>query len=67
MLELGMIRRQLHLGPPVFEGVETIPVAQIIGTEKLTWSIVRDERFVRCSCSTASSRPAATTTVGVIS
>ena len=27
-----MIRRQLHLGPPVFEGVETISVAQIVGT-----------------------------------
>jgi hypothetical protein len=32
MLELGLVRRQLHLGPPVFEGVETIRVAQIIGT-----------------------------------
>ena len=32
MLELGLIQRQLRLGPPVFEGVETIPVAQIIGT-----------------------------------
>ena len=32
MLELGTIRRQLHLGPPVFEGVETIAVAQIVGT-----------------------------------
>ena len=27
-----MIRGQLHLGQPVFEGVETIPVAQIVGT-----------------------------------
>ena len=32
MLELGLIQRQLRLGPPVFEGVETIPVAQIVGT-----------------------------------
>jgi hypothetical protein len=32
MLELGLIQRQLHLGPPVFEGVETISVAQIVGT-----------------------------------
>ena len=32
MLELGTIQRQLHLGPPVFEGVETIRVAQIVGT-----------------------------------
>lgn len=32
MLELGLIQRRLRLGAPVFEGVETIPVAQIIGT-----------------------------------
>ena len=32
MLELGIIQRQLRLGPPVFDGVETIRVAQIIGT-----------------------------------
>ena len=32
LLELGHIRRQLHLGPPTFEGVDTITVAQIIGT-----------------------------------
>lgn len=32
MLELGLIQRQLRLGPPVFDGVETIRVAQIIGT-----------------------------------
>ena len=32
MLELGLIQRQLRLGPPVFGGVETIPVAQIVGT-----------------------------------
>ena len=30
MLELGLIQRQLHLGLPVFEGTETIPVAQIV-------------------------------------
>ena len=32
LLELGLIQRQLHLGAPVFEGTETISVAQIIGT-----------------------------------
>lgn len=32
MLELGLIQRRLRLGAPVFEGIETIPVAQIIGT-----------------------------------
>lgn len=32
MLELGLIQRQLRLGPPVFEGGQTIRVAQIIGT-----------------------------------
>jgi hypothetical protein len=32
LLELGHIQRQLRLGPPVFEGVATIEVAQIIGT-----------------------------------
>jgi hypothetical protein len=32
LLELDLIRRQLRLGSPVIEGVETIAVAQIIGT-----------------------------------
>lgn len=31
-MELGWITRQLHLGAPVPEGTDTIPVAQIIGT-----------------------------------
>lgn len=32
MLELGWLSRQLHLGTPVLEGVDTIPVKQVIGT-----------------------------------
>ncbi len=32
MLELTWLSRQLHLGTPVFEGMETIPVTQVIGT-----------------------------------
>ena len=32
LLELGQIQRQLRLSPPVFEGIATIPVAQVIGT-----------------------------------
>lgn len=31
-MELGHIQRQLRLGPPTFEGVDTLAVAQIIGT-----------------------------------
>jgi len=32
LLELGQIQRQLRLAPPTYEGVDTIVVAQIIGT-----------------------------------
>jgi hypothetical protein len=32
LLELGHIQRQLRLSPPTFEGVDTIAVAQVIGT-----------------------------------
>ena len=32
MLELGWLSRQLHLGSPVFEGTDTIPVKHVIGT-----------------------------------
>lgn len=32
LLELGWLSRQLHLGAPIPEASETIPVAQIIGT-----------------------------------
>jgi hypothetical protein len=32
LLELGWLSRQLHLGQPIPEATETIPVAQIIGT-----------------------------------
>jgi hypothetical protein len=32
LLELGQIQRQLRLSPPVFEGIATIAVAQVIGT-----------------------------------
>jgi hypothetical protein len=32
LLQLSQIQRQLHLGSPVMEGVETIAVAQIVGT-----------------------------------
>jgi hypothetical protein len=32
LLDLGQIQRQLHLGAPVDEGLETIAVAQIIGS-----------------------------------
>lgn len=32
LLELSQVQRQLNLGSPVFEGVETISVAHIIGT-----------------------------------
>jgi hypothetical protein len=32
LLELGMVQRQLRLGAPIEEGVETIAVAQIVGS-----------------------------------
>jgi hypothetical protein len=32
LLELSWLSRQLHLGTPVFEGIDTIPVAQVVGT-----------------------------------
>jgi len=32
LLELGQIQRQLRLSPPIFEGIATIAVTQIIGT-----------------------------------
>jgi hypothetical protein len=32
LFELGWLKRQLQLGTPVFEGIETIPVERIIGT-----------------------------------
>ena len=40
--ELGWLSRQLHLGPPVPEGTDTIPVAQIVG------SVQRGRDFDAC-------------------
>lgn len=42
LLELGWLTRQLGLGAPVFEGLATIPVAQIVG------SVQRGRDFDAC-------------------